>query len=199
MTLGVYKEISEASPATLSILSTPTPSWLDLDYPDAPPPGPQKTMRELVYLRSLVPLRMKHGAFVKAADEDLIGLFVRLCVRLGVPCDRSELERISAESVVPIIKLKWHYNRPRPYQVAERTGVAFYPMASRTADTPAYPSGHTIQAFLLAACLSRKYPQHRRAFMRLADSISKSRMVGGYHWPSDLEFGRVIAARMARL
>lgn len=196
---GVYQEISDASPTTLSTLSTPTPSWLDLDYPDVPPPGQQKTMRELAYLQSLVPRRRKNAAFVKAADEDLVGLFVRLCRRLGVPCDRSELEGIAADSVVPIIKLKWHYNRPRPYQVAERTGVAFYSMASRTADTPAYPSGHTIQAFLLAHCLTKKFPQHRRAFLGLADSISKSRMVGGYHWPSDLAFGQVIARRMARV
>jgi hypothetical protein len=63
-------------------------------------------------------------------------------------------------------------------------------MGTVTAHSPAYPSGHTIQAYLLASRLSEVAPQHRKAFMDLAHMISFSRMVGGYHWPSDISFGK---------
>ena len=198
---GVYKLLSEADEETREVLEIPTPNWLDREYPYVSPPGKDQTLAELDYLVSLIPLREKWGDFIKQADEDMQGLFVRLCEEIGVPCDRDSLELISSEAAILITKLKWLYNRPRPYQVAEahnrlagQGGIIkegdFSVMGSVTAHTPAYPSGHTIQAYLLASRLSEFSPQHRKAFMDLAHAISFSRAVGGYHWPSDLTFGK---------
>jgi len=187
---GVYKPMSEITPGTQDMLDMPTPAWLDRDYPYVAPPDESYTLKELDYLTSLIPLRAQWGSFVKAADEDMTGLFVTLCSELGVPCDRQALDAMASDAAILITKMKWLYNRPRPYQIAARHGVPFAPMGTVTAHSPAYPSGHTIQAYLLASRLSEVAPQHRKAFMDLAHMISFSRMVGGYHWPSDISFGK---------
>jgi len=188
--MNVYKLLSEIDPGTQDVLDMPTPAWLDREYPYVPPPGTDCALKELEYLISLIPERGKWSAFIKDADEDMQGLFVTLCSELGVPCDRKSLDSMVSDAVVLITKMKWLYNRPRPYQVAAKHGIHFTPMGSKTARTPAYPSGHTIQAYLLASRLSERAPQHRKAFMKLAHLISYSRMVGGYHWPSDITFGK---------
>ena len=205
---GVYQPVSEADTKTRKALETPTPDWLDRDYPYVSPPGKDCTLAELDYLVSLIPLRDKWEAFIKEADEDMPGLFVQLCGELGIPCDEDSLERMSSEAAILITKLKWLYNRPRPHQVAEKYnrlagqgGIEkpgdFSVMGSETAHSPAYPSGHTIQANLLAWNLSEVAPQHRKAFMGLAHAISFSRIVGGYHWPTDVTFGKDVFRHVA--
>ena len=200
---GIYKPMSEITPGTQDLLDSPTPAWLDRDYPYVAPPGEDHTLQELDYLVSLIPLREKWGPFIKAADEDVAGLFVTLCSELGVPCDPDALHEMANEAAILITKLKWLYNRPRPYQIAakhqrfEGQGSVWRPgdfsvMGTETAHTPAYPSGHTIQSHLFASRLSETSPQHRKAFMDLAEKVSFSRAVGGYHWPSDLAFGKDI-------
>ena len=54
-----------------------------------------------------------------------------------------------------------------------------------TAETPAYPSGHAFQSFMLAKHLGKKYPQHKRKFYEMAHRIAASRVSVGLHYPSD--------------
>ena len=189
---GIYKPMSEITPGTQDLLDSPTPAWLDRDYPYVAPPGEDHTLQELDYLVSLIPLREKWASFIRTADEDKTPLFVTLCSELGAPCDVEALNEMASEAAILITKLKWLYNRPRPYQVAAQHGVGFSPVGSTSAQSPAYPSGHTIQAYLMASRLSETSPQHRKAFMDLAEKVSFSRAVAGYHWPSDLAFGQDI-------
>jgi tRNA nucleotidyltransferase/poly(A) polymerase len=204
---GVYKPLSEADTETRHVLNRPTPARFDREYPYVAPPGSDHTLHELDYLISLIPLREKWGALIKEADENMEGLFFQLCGDLGVPCDEADLRRRTREAAIPITKLKWRYNRPRPYQVAAKHGRLagqgsvwkegdFSVLDSVSAHTPAYPSGHTIQAKLLASYLSEIAPQHRKAFMGLADNISFSRVVAGYHWPSDASYGEDVFRHM---
>jgi DNA topoisomerase IB len=55
---------------------------------------------------------------------------------------------------------------------------------------------------LVALLLSGLYPEHREAFMALAKEVGQHRMVGGYHFPSDVAYGeqigRVLYESMAR-
>ena len=61
----------------------------------------------------------------------------------------------------PIIKhFKNFYNRPRPYQVAEKLGLELNKFETDTSKTPAYPSGHATQATLVGEYYSKMYPQH---------------------------------------
>ena len=109
--------------------------------------------------------------------------------------------RVSARMVtrrlVPLIlRVKWHYNRARPFQVMPLLGHAgFTAMESTTAHSPAYPSGHTIQAGVIAGIAARANPAKRAALIEAVDWVSQTRMMGGWHWPSDLAYSDEIVKR----
>ena len=75
-------------------------------------------------------------------------------------------------------------------------GEEFDVLSSVSAHTPSYPSGHTIQALLLAKKLSDVYPHRMKDFFRLANDISWSRIEAGYHFPSDIHYGEVVYKNM---
>ena len=189
---GVYKPLSKAGEKVLLLLESPTPTWLDRDYPYVAPPDLSGTLKELAFLVDLVSQREAARPFLEAADGDLVAVFAALSAELGLDIDVDPLYQIRDEARVLIAKMKWQYNRPRPYQVAAEHGIPFEVMDSKTAHTPAYPSGHTVQSYLVASYLSELAPQHRKVFMELAHKISWSRALAGYHWPSDLIFGKDI-------
>ena len=91
-----------------------------------------------------------------------------------------------------IIRLKYKYNRPRPYQLAPHHNVDVNVFGSETAKTPSFPSGHTAQSRLVAKIIGDVYPQLKEDAMKIADDVSKSRIVGGHHFKSDIEFGEKI-------
>ena len=189
---GVYKSLSDATPGEIDLLDAPTPNWLDRDYPFVPPPGEDGSLKELQYLISLQSMRASNEEFIAGCDEDAMQYFKVLCEELGTPYPEDEVRRIIQDLSVLIAKLKWRYNRPRPYQVAAKAGAPFEPMSSKTAHSPAYPSGHSIQAHVVASFLSERSPQHRQEFMDLAHDVAWSRVVGGYHWPSDCIYAKDI-------
>ena len=62
--------------------------------------------------------------------------------------------------------------------------------------TPAYPSGHSVQGYLIALALSDKYPNKEKQLMKAARNISHSRRVARAHYKSDSLFGEQIGKDM---
>ena len=91
-----------------------------------------------------------------------------------------------------IFKLKYHIQRPRPYQWAQYYKLKLFPYKSFSAHTPAYPSGHTIQAIVILNVLGNKYPTEYQYCKELIEDIAYSRVYLGHHYPSDNEGGREI-------
>jgi hypothetical protein len=58
-----------------------------------------------------------------------------------------------------------------------------------SAQTPAFPSGHSAQAFLIKEVLTDMYPEMNSLFVKAADNISKSRIVANVHYNSDKVVG----------
>ena len=104
---------------------------------------------------------------------------------------KEELRNIINNSYPIIMEHKRYYNRPRPAQV----NANIKPVKSLTANTPAYPAGHTFQAYLMAYYLSNKYPKHRKEFFRIAKRIADARVSVGLHYPSDNEAGIALAKK----
>ena len=77
-------------------------------------------------------------------------------------------------------------NRARPKQVASDLNS----LDTKTGHTPAYPAGHTTQAYYLAKKLSIRYPEKKDILMKIAERCGKARLYAGLHYPSDNEFGR---------
>jgi len=92
-----------------------------------------------------------------------------------------------------IIKLKDYYDRPRPVALASSMGVDFSGDKLESAQSPSYPSGHTIQAYVVAKMLSSQFPEHEENLVKIAEVISQSRVDRGVHFPTDIEYGREVA------
>lgn len=89
---------------------------------------------------------------------------------------------------------KSHFARKRPF-------VRFndiVPCIKKPNPNTSYPSGHTSIARVLAYALSKKYPERRLQFFKRANDVSKNRMIGGVHFPSDVVAGKKLADYLAK-
>ena len=82
--------------------------------------------------------------------------------------------------------LKMKYQRPRPHQISDKIKTT----KTKTDDTPAFPSGHSMLAHGLERVLGKKYPDKKKELKEMADRISLSRIQMGSHYPSDIEAGK---------
>jgi hypothetical protein len=128
-------------------------------------------------------------------DIDFEGYIINNLVNSAVPEKKvRELVVELHKDVVPIlIKLKYTFNRCRPYQLAHYHNVALHPFRSKSADSPSYPSGHCFQSRIYAEVLGNIYPKFYKALSDLATDISWSRQYLGLHFPSDTEFSNYAA------
>ena len=95
-----------------------------------------------------------------------------------------------------MLELKYHFNRPRPYQLAKHYDIKLGENILESMKTPSYPSGHSAQGILVGKVLQTKLPINTNAFIEAGKRISYSRNIGGAHYPSDSEMGENIGSRM---
>lgn len=94
---------------------------------------------------------------------------------------------------------KQHYQRIRPF--------SFYGVPTcrqedeqTLAGEGSYPSGHTTIGWALALVLAEINPARQQEIMRRGLEIGESRVICGYHWQSDIDAARIMAAAVvARL
>lgn len=131
----------------------------------------------------------------KLYDTNFEGYFINVLANVGI--DRQEvtdtIKQIHDDVVPFLIKLKYHFQRLRPYQLSHNLNMRLYVFESVTANTPSYPSGHTIQSKLYADVLGNKYPRYYRQLQGLAADIAESRLSMGLHYPSDVLFSEYVA------
>lgn len=97
------------------------------------------------------------------------------------------------------LKAKSYYNRPRPYiQMKEHSS---YPQGEDPIhDTDAYPSGHASGGWLIALVLSEVAQLNQDMLMARAYEFGQSRVITGYHWQTDVDYGRLVGSAVyARL
>ena len=131
----------------------------------------------------------------KLYDTNFEGYFINVLANVGI--DRQEvtdtIKQIHDDVVPFLIKLKYHFQRLRPYQLSHNLNMRLYVFESVTANTPSYPSGHTVQSKLYADVLGNKYPRYYRQLQGLAADIAESRLSMGLHYPSDVLFSEYVA------
>lgn len=98
----------------------------------------------------------------------------------------------TAGAVVDPVKEEW--NRPRPYALCDR----LQPVVERPA-SGSYPSGHTTIGTTVGIVLANMVPEQRAAIMARAWELGRSRLVGGVHFPSDIETGRIAGTAIAHV
>ena len=131
-------------------------------------------------------------------DKDLKDVYFEFCSDNGISEGAELIEAIVKDTKPLIAKLKYFYNRPRPFQMAYYYKARLIAHSSINAMTPSYPSGHVIQSLLLSEIIGSKYPQHYETLIYLANDIEKSRLFLGLHYGSDNDFARICVSKIIR-
>ena len=158
------------------------------------PPGDNTfdTMQEVKALKK-IPIRK---AFVKEFD-DQESAFKKTAEREGIEdYDNSVAKKLIEKSAPVILKLKKHFDRPRPKVLAKKMNIKMKDIEMDSMKTPSYPSGHSTQGMLIGLVLSDKHPKSKSAFMQTAKNISDSRNIARAHYKSDSDMGNKLGKLM---
>jgi len=129
----------------------------------------------------------------EACDKDSSKLFEVFLSSKGKNYNTSYVRKLKV-SLVPIIaKIKEYYDRPRPQEAAQKMGIKISFDDLSSAKSPSYPSGHTIQAYVVALYLLEQFPELEEELLKIAEMISQSRIDRGVHFPTDIDYGREVA------
>ena len=161
---------------------------LPLPKMDPPTNDSKVTIKELHELAAIKP----NVEFVKSGD-DVVESFLPLIEKNEVKVSEEILTRLIKESGRFIYKLKYHYNRPRPYQLAEFYQMDLNGVELDSMKTPSYPSGHATQGYLLGEYLAMKDPQNAHEYKQVGEDIAHSRIVAKAHYKSDKIYGKRLA------
>lgn len=103
---------------------------------------------------------------------------------------------INADILPLLVKLKYKFQRPRPYQLGHKFKVSLYPFPTVSANSPSYPSGFAFQAKIICEVLGNKFPQFYNQLFVLAEDIANSRICLGVHYKSDIQSGFAFAEKV---
>ena len=162
----------------------------DQSLVSAPPSNSSdETRAELMELQDRVEMSKNNEELLDKWDLDLVAPFVKYLKSNDLKYDKKFLDDLVSQSTIIILKQKYHFNRPRPKQLAKNLGIALPVLKSGTARTPAYPSGHSTQSRLVALYLTGLHRNHGKGFLDLAEECGQSRLNAGLHYPSDHDAG----------
>ncbi len=164
-------------------------SYLDAPVQLPPANSSQKTKDELETMANANLLHKNPAKLEHKYDDEFLWAFEKLVKEANEDWDDVYFKKLVKEAASITIRLKYKFNRPRPFQLGKVLGIEVTKYSSSTAKTPAFPSGHTTQAVLVACVIGKKYPELKEEAMKIADKVSLSRLVGGHHYPSDIEYG----------
>lgn len=133
----------------------------------------------------------------KSYDRSLIQSLTTIFKQKGI--DVEEVCTQIQNDINPLIaKLKVHFNRPRPYQLANYYKLKLFPFDSFSANTASYPSGHTLQASVMLNVIGSMHPTQYKYCRNIIDDIAESRINLGLHYPSDNDFALEVADKILK-
>ena len=105
------------------------------------------------------------------------------------------IKSIRYKSVDLVNRTKVNYFRLRPFALLnEPTPVPSKESTYR--QNSSYPSGHTCYAWSLGLALAEVAPDRQNKILHRAYDFGFNRVIVGYHWPTDIDAGRVLAASL---
>ncbi|MBI3506118.1 MAG: phosphatase PAP2 family protein [Proteobacteria bacterium] len=113
----------------------------------------------------------------------------------ALPRAREFFARIGETEDAVVDPVKAVFGRKRPFLNNPEIKALVKPSSSNS-----YPSGHTTRSTMMAIILATIVPEKHDAIFERTKEYSESRIIGGMHYPNDLEGGRragtAIAATM---
>ena len=150
-----------------------------------------KTLNEIKSLQT----QKLDVAFANKYD-DIHASFKRLFVNRKREFPSDLVKDLIGKSKPIIMRIKNYHDRKRPNVLAKNFGInlSYHKMSS--AQTPAFPSGHSAQSKLVALVLSDMFPEMKKEFTQVAENVSKSRIVARVHYKSDKDIGEKLGQDM---
>lgn len=160
--------------------------------------GEKIAMTELQYMIDLQnQLTDEDKSFIDICEKSVEDVWAKALKELGITkIEKAELKEFIDITDGVLMSLKYHYQRPRPLQLAYVYSMPLYPFLATTANSPAYPSGHSFDAYKIAFLLSKRYPEKAMALIQIAEDITMSRVKGGVHYPSDSIISKMLAKEL---
>jgi len=133
----------------------------------------------------------------KSYDRSLMQVITTTFKQKGIDVEKL-CEEITIDISNLICKLKYFYQRPRPYQLAQYYKLKLFPYKSFSANTPSYPSGHTIEAYVVLNVIADKYPNEYQFCREMIEDVEYSRLYLGLHFPTDNDFAKEVAKEILK-
>lgn len=165
--------------------------FFNKQYPSNISPDVRRELEEL--RRRTTTISAADLEFANQAEKDHYGLWIKVLHNNGISVSKSFLDNITDQTDGLLYTLKYHYNRPRPFQLGHYHGIQVNPTIYTSGNSPAFPSGHAMEARLFALILSKKYSFAADKIMSFGNKIAESRINAGIHYRSDMEFGFEVA------
>jgi acid phosphatase (class A) len=179
------------------------PAQVDLIQILAPPPAPDSAKGKADLQAVLDAQRDRTPAEVKSAQADARLSVFRFADVVGpgfkpdkLPFATQFFARVVIEDEHAIDVAKAIFHRPRPYVLDH----AVKPAVPTTMNGyTSYPSGHATFAYATAIVLANMVPEKAAAIFDRADRFAENRVIGGVHYPTDLQAGRISASVIANV
>jgi hypothetical protein len=179
-----------------------TKSPYDKYIPDlikvAPPLNSSKATREELnsivdYVYDFIKIEESTQKRYKNYDQDIELSLVNILVHLKIADEAGEMVSEIYGDIMPLIyKLKYHFQRPRPYQLALQYKIKLFPTPSFSSSSPSYPSAQSVLSKVICHVIGNNFPEHYNTLDQLTEDISYSRIYMGLNYQSDLEYSHYV-------
>lgn len=177
-------------------------NWRTLVAAAEPPKNSsQRTRAELDYLLQLQEDRTEEDIERIKTEIKLVGFvfdemtYPEITDLKNRPRTAALAKAANFDITIVMFQAKQHFNRVRPHFLEPRIKPAI-----PVPDHPAYPSGHSTQAYMWAFLLCELVkPERHSSILAGAKLIATDRELAGVHYPSDTALGRGIARRVVDL
>ncbi len=196
---SIFMALLAISSPALSEGAKPFADHRDIDLLQILPPPPAndstRTRAELGEVLTWQVTRTPEQAAAAAADaEENIWRFAGVVThpkftKENLPKFSAFFDRVFETEGAVVDPAKDVWKRPRPHQLSELVKPAV-----KISNSGAWPSGHTTVGTLAGIVLSNMLPERRREIMTRAWDYGHNRLVGGIHFASDIEMGRIAGA-----
>jgi len=134
-------------------------------------------------------------SFLRDADESVEDIFKTFCEESGYKnIDWKKISDVLKEVDSIVLNLKYENNRPRPIHYLKGIDDT---IKAKYKKSPSFPSGHTTMAYFICDVVSNAIPDLRQDLQTLASLIGQSRIENAVHFPTDIEYGRLVGETLA--
>jgi acid phosphatase (class A) len=179
-----------------------SPDQVDLVKILAPPPANDSPQTQ-AEIQELIRIQEKRTSQEEAAAQSDVKMTIFHVAGdvLGpkftpenLPIAAKFFERLGTDEGLILNYAKDAWNRPRPFMLSEKVKPCV-----RQSKSGAYPSGHATYGYLSGIVLANMVPEKKAEIFARVDQYGYHRMIGGVHYRSDVEAGRISGTVIAAI